>query len=57
MNCPSCGANLNRLVGRDGHQVALVAGDGGKAIEARIMAVVFSCPACEFIGTKDQVMR
>lgn len=56
MNCPNCGAGLNRLEGKDGHQVALVAGDGGRAVEARVMAAVFACPRCEFIGTKDKAV-
>lgn len=56
MVCPTCNAGLNRLTGKDGHQVVLVAGDGGRAIEARTMAVVYACPVCEFIGTKDQAV-
>lgn len=56
MTCPQCGAGLNRLEGKDGHQVVLVAGDYGRAIEARRMAVVVACPRCEFIGTKDKAV-
>ncbi|MGE0225484.1 MAG: hypothetical protein AB7S57_19605 [Acetobacteraceae bacterium] len=57
MTCPTCRkAELNRLAGPDGHQVVLVAGPGWRAVECRTMAVIYACPACEFIGTKDQAV-
>lgn len=49
MICPSCGAALQVLAGRDGGAVVPAMGPRGRVVERRILATVYACPRCEFI--------
>lgn len=52
--CPQCGATLNVLRGAHGHVVEVAAAAynlrGAGVREARSMATVVTCPACDFAG-------
>ncbi len=41
--CPACGSTLNKLTGKDGHQVVPVI-DGS---ERKVLATIWTCPTCE----------
>jgi hypothetical protein len=57
VTCPSCGARLQLLTGRDGFGVVpVMAGDdsagpvdGRPSVDRRVVANVYACPACEFV--------
>lgn len=47
--CPECGAGLNRLVGPDAAVIDLCITDHGRLLPRPRLAVIYSCPRCEFI--------